>query len=40
MNQTVVARDGLELFVIVCQEFVGVVTDSEESVRHQVNEGC
>ena len=40
MNQTVVARDGLELFVIVCLEFVGVVTDSEESVRHQVNEGC
>ena len=38
--QTVVARDGLKLFVIVCQEFVGVVTYSEESVRHQVNEGC
>ena len=39
-DQTVVARDGLKLFVIVCQEFVGVVTYSEESVRHQVNEGC
>ena len=39
-DQTLVARDGLKLFVIVCQEFVGVVTYSEESVRHQVNEGC